>query len=64
MESRQVFIKRVISANGKVVSEIKNVTTTSDDGSKIRQDISVQVSSDNNSSSSSQSGHISISCNQ
>lgn len=62
MERHEVVVKRIVSPDGKVVSEVKSVAKTSGEGqTEISQDISVNVSSDGSSSRSSQSGYISIS---
>ena len=63
MDREQVVVKRIVSPDGKIISEFKSVAKTSGDAtSEIRQSISINVSSDSNSSSSSQSGYISVSC--
>ncbi|NJM72748.1 MAG: hypothetical protein HC862_22850 [Scytonema sp. RU_4_4] len=64
MDRYEVFVKRIVSPDGKVIAEVKSlVKASSGDGkSEIRQSFSVKVSSSNNSSSSSQSGYSSISC--
>ncbi|MBW4626667.1 MAG: hypothetical protein KME49_14500 [Brasilonema octagenarum HA4186-MV1] len=62
-EHEKVVVKRILSPDGKVVAEVKDFVKASGDGkTKIIQSVSVKVSSDNNSSSSSQSGYSSISC--
>ncbi|NMF63709.1 hypothetical protein DP113_06920 [Brasilonema octagenarum UFV-E1] len=62
-EHEKVVVKRIVSPDGKVVAEVKDFVKASGDGkTKIIQSVSVKVSSDNNSSSSSQSGYSSISC--
>ncbi|MGH8000705.1 MAG: hypothetical protein ACREPR_15070 [Brasilonema sp.] len=63
MDRYEVFVKRIVSPDGKVIAEVKSFVKASGDGkSEIRQNFSVKVSSSNNSSSSSQSGYSSISC--
>lgn len=63
MEQEQVIVKRIVSPDGKVVAEVKSVAKASGDGqSEISQSVTVNVSSENNSSRSSQSGYSSISC--
>jgi hypothetical protein len=62
MERHEVVVKRLVSSDGKVVAEAKSVAKTSGNGqTEISHDISVNVSSDGNSSRSSQSGYISVS---
>jgi hypothetical protein len=63
MDREEVVVKRIVSPDGKVVSEFKSVARVSGDTkSEIRQSISINVSSESNFSSSSQSGSISVSC--
>ena len=63
MDSEQVVVKRIVSPDGKNIAEVKSSAKVSGDGkTKISQSFSVKVSSDQNSSSSSQSGSSSISC--
>ena len=58
MERHEVVVKRIVSPDGKV----KSVAKASGNGqTEISQEISVNVSSDGNSSRSSQSGYVSVS---
>ncbi|BAY44645.1 hypothetical protein SAMD00079811_22460 [Scytonema sp. HK-05] len=53
MARYQVVIKRIVSADGKIIAEAKSVATASvDNQSHINQSVSVDVSSGNNSCSS------------
>jgi len=53
-KSKKVVIRRVVSPDGKIVSEVKNVVTTSDEGEEtVDQTVSVEVNSNSSSSSSS-----------
>jgi hypothetical protein len=67
MARYQVFIKRTVSPDGKIIAETKSVVATSDNNqSQISQSVSVKVSSSTcstciSSISSSQSGSIHIS---
>ncbi|HEY9767040.1 MAG TPA: hypothetical protein V6C71_00860 [Coleofasciculaceae cyanobacterium] len=50
MKRDRVVVKRVVSADGKIVAEAKSVAKASDaDDSQINQSVSVNISSDNNS---------------
>lgn len=63
MDHEEVVVKRIVSPDGKIISELKSVAKVSGDAkSGISQTISVNISSQSNSSSSSQSGSISVSC--
>ncbi len=63
MDHEEVVVKRIVSPDGKIISELKSVAKVSGDAkSGISQSISVKVSSQSNSSISSQSGSISVSC--
>ena len=54
MPPYQVVIKRVVSPDGKTISEARSVVMVSGDNqTEITQRISVEVSADNSSSSSS-----------
>ncbi|MUG93680.1 hypothetical protein F7734_15130 [Scytonema sp. UIC 10036] len=75
MNRYKVVIKRIVSSDGKIIAEAKNIVATSDNNqSEITQSVSVNVSSGTSSSScfsssnssqsgySSTSGSISVSC--
>ena len=63
MNREEVVVKRIVSPDGKNITEVKSFAKASGDGqTKISQTFSVKVSSDGHSSSSSQSGYSSISC--
>lgn len=56
MIRRQVIIKQIISSDGKIIAEAKSTAMASgDDQSEINQSISVNISSNNSSSSYTQS---------
>lgn len=64
MDNSQFVVKRIVSPDGKVIAEMKSFAQASGDGSKISQSVRIKVSSEENVQISSQSGSISISCNQ
>jgi hypothetical protein len=52
MTLRQIVIKRIISTDGKIIAEAKSVAQVSSDSqSEISQNVSVNISSGNSSSS-------------
>lgn len=52
----KVINKRIVSPDGRVISEAKSVAKASgDDGTQVSQSVSVNVSSSSNSSNSSSS---------
>lgn len=62
MEREEFVVKRIVSPDGKIIAEVKSFVKASGHGqNEISQSISMNVSSDNNSEKSSQSGFISIS---
>lgn len=60
MTQRKVVVKRIVSPDGKVITETKSIVETSGDSEdKISQSVSVKVSSGHSSSSSSSTCRIS-----
>lgn len=61
MSHTRVFVKRMVSPDGKVIAEAKSVVTISgDQESTIDQTVSVNISSDSNSFSCSSSSVASV----
>ena len=56
MTHARVFVKRIISSNGKAVTEAKSIVITSDEQENtVHQTVNVNVASSNNNFSSSSS---------